>query len=129
MENFHLHFSRRKLHALLSVLERPDFMWRIVVATTVLLTLITAALSLLSYGWATRQDTPIVEGAAAGVVSKEDIRAVIDLYNAKQKRFEALKNTRPTAPVVDSEASSTVLPTVTSEGAAEVIIPPEALPQ
>ena len=108
MENFHLHFSRRKLHALLSVLERPDFMWRIVVATTVLLTLITAALSLLSYGWATRQDTPIVEGAAAGVVSKEDIRAVIDLYNAKQKRFEALKNTRPTAPVVDSEASSIV---------------------
>jgi hypothetical protein len=134
METVNFYLSRRRLHRLLSALERPDFMWKIIVVSTVILVIGLGGLSILAYQWGTQEELAAVTTKERGMVTREEIRAVINLYKVKQKRFQELKTTPPIPPVVESTVPIDVGGT-SSLGAVDTMeiidtsIPPAALPQ
>lgn len=126
MERFNFHFSRRSLRGVLSSLERPDLMWKIILSAMLCAVLVIGVLSFLSYRWATHPTIPTTTTKRIITVSKEEIRSVIELYKAKQERFRELQNSRPVPPALGNEAGIEVPRETTLS---EISVTPETAPE
>ena len=99
MDRIRLKLSYFSLHAIASVIARPDLMWRIIISATVLLAALISVISFISYAWATHA-APAVMPAITNrdAFTREDIRRTLDSYNAKDVKFRELQSAPPEAP-------------------------------
>lgn len=117
--------SSRGALSLFGAIAKPDFMWRIILASTVVLLILSGGAAWLAHGWATTAIEPTGVLKQTRSVTKEEIRTVIDLYKEKQLHFEALQVRRPAAPMLGklkSEVTSTSTKQVDANNAAPGVL-------
>ena len=82
----------------------PDLSWRIIIASTLLVLTSLAIFASYSYQWASTLEEPVVDQKVdRGTVSSEEIHRIIDFYTEKQKRYDELLVTQPTAPALGGD--------------------------
>ncbi len=99
MEKLRLQLSHFSIFGITSAISNPDLMWRVVLSLVAILATVISVISFLSYLWASHSAPAVTPTKKdRNVVTREEIRTALDLYQAKQTRFETLVGRRPQAP-------------------------------
>ena len=104
MEKLNSYFSLKKIRSSIAAFARPDTMWRFLLSISLIIALALVVAGLISYEWATHPTIPATPQKKSVTVSREELRATIDIYKAKQKRFEDLQTQQPTPPMLGGSA-------------------------
>ena len=115
MEHLKIKFSHFSLHAISAALARPDLIWRGIIIGISAISLVLGVLGFLAHAWATHTaPVTLPPGVNRADVTAEDIRRVLDVYSAKQVRFNDLHRRAPVAPNLGT--GMTTLSTTELEG-------------
>ena len=99
MDLSHLKISQLSLRGISVAVSEPDLMWRIILVCVAILATIISVISFLSYLWASHSAPAVTTiKIDRSVVTREELQATLELYKAKQSRYEVLLTRRPDTP-------------------------------
>ena len=76
-----------------------NFLWRLVLCVTLILSIVIGGVAYFSFGWATTiQEVPPSKRSDKDTFSSEDLREVVGLYQKKEADQRILLRSRPAAP-------------------------------
>jgi|GEM_PF-3878447 len=93
----------------------PNLVWKVIITLAVLATIFSAISAVYFYQWVSISGGGVVTNKPEkDTLSVGEIRAVVDIYKAKQTHFQELLLTRPIAPALGKDSGVTVVSDVPS---------------